>query len=119
MPRANPFDPELIASLEAVEIKKTSETATTALTDPDVEVSQGRLGCFRVCAFYLYVSAETTVTLEDETTAIAVISLAAKTGIWIPLPQQGYLSAAGGNELKIKTLNTAKITISVWGAENE
>ncbi len=119
MPRANPFDVELIGSLEETEVKKTSETTTTALTDPDVEVAQGRLGRFRLSAFFVYASAETTVILEDETTAIALVQLAAKTGQYVLLPEQGYLSTVPGNELKFKTKNTAKLTISVWGAENE
>lgn len=111
MPRGTAFDLELLATLKEAEVKKESETTTTSLADPDVEKHR-----FRLCLVVLQASAATVVSLEDETTVFAVIPLEAKVTVVVPLPMQGYVSEAAENELKFKTLNTAKFTGCFLGA---
>lgn len=117
MPIGTTFDQEVLAAWTEKEVKKESETTTTTLFDPDTAISPTREGSFRLTAFALTASAETVITLEDETTSIGSFLVAAKGYLQFVLPGQGYFSKAPGNELKIKSSNTAKISGAWYGRE--
>ena len=113
MPRGTAYDIETLKVLNEKEVKKVSEETRQAVWTPNT----GKR--FRLTGLIVGASAETVLTLEDETTVFMSVLIPAKTSISIPLPASGYLSAAAGNKLNIKVLETTvKITGTFFGMED-
>ncbi len=100
------------------EVKKESETTTTELYTPGEYDTVNKIkNRSLIKAILIGASAATTVTIEDGTTAIATIQVpAAGASTWFEFPGQGFLTKQGG-AVKIKSSNTAKLNLTVYGTE--
>lgn len=111
MPKGQAYD--------VVPLVKVSESFTGAAHKNVATPATGKQ--FRVNGVYVWSTAESEVNFREETatatTGFLFVKLAAKTGIYVPIPGSGYLAGLNA-KLDILSETTGVLVVTIFGTED-